>query len=280
MTLGEKIRAARMALGLTQAQLAEQLMVSRPAVTKWEADKGIPDIDNLKLIAQYLGVSLDELLADDGSADTRPSLEMEGVSEAKTEARVDRLQRLSIMGRVACCTILIDLLLSFICYWIIKDAAAVVLPILLACVPILLYRLWGPQERNRKWLIGGSIACLAITMAIHPALYALYTTIAYGKNGLHLILWKDLIFLTGGMILLELAGMIPFLVGKHSKTPLSVLLGYVIILGLTLLCTIGSYILIEKAALPSGIALLIGSIACIVGLAFTLRQSDHTIFKQ
>ncbi len=64
MTLGEKIKAARKNAGLTQEQMAEKLMISRPAITKWEMDKGIPDIENLKAIAKLLDVSLDYLLND------------------------------------------------------------------------------------------------------------------------------------------------------------------------------------------------------------------------
>lgn len=62
MTIGEKIRESRKRAGLTQEQLAEKLMVSRQAVCKWEADKGIPDIGNLKAISSLLHVSIDELL--------------------------------------------------------------------------------------------------------------------------------------------------------------------------------------------------------------------------
>jgi transcriptional regulator with XRE-family HTH domain len=47
MTLGEKIKKARIENGLTQEQLSEKMMVSRQAITKWEADKGIPDVSNL-----------------------------------------------------------------------------------------------------------------------------------------------------------------------------------------------------------------------------------------
>ncbi len=65
MTLGEKIKTARKNIGLTQEELAVKLSVSRPAVAKWETDKGIPDIENLKAISGLLGVSLDSLL-DDG----------------------------------------------------------------------------------------------------------------------------------------------------------------------------------------------------------------------
>ena len=51
--------------GLSQEELAEKLSVSRSAVAKWETDKGIPDINNLKYISQVLNVSIDYLL-DDG----------------------------------------------------------------------------------------------------------------------------------------------------------------------------------------------------------------------
>ena len=62
MTLGEKLKSARKSAGLTQEQLAQKLLVSRQAVTKWEADKGMPDIENLKQISRLLNVSIDYLL--------------------------------------------------------------------------------------------------------------------------------------------------------------------------------------------------------------------------
>ncbi len=69
MTLGEKIRSARKNAGLTQEQMAEKLMISRPAITKWESDKGIPDIENLKAISKLLDVSIDYLVNDGGELD-------------------------------------------------------------------------------------------------------------------------------------------------------------------------------------------------------------------
>lgn len=67
MTLGEKIRAARRNCGLSQEQLAEKMSVSRSAVAKWETDKGLPDVGNLKVLARLLNVSVDQLL-DEGEA--------------------------------------------------------------------------------------------------------------------------------------------------------------------------------------------------------------------
>ena len=62
MTLAEKLKDARKAAGLTQEQLAKKLAVSRQAITKWESDKGIPDVENLKLLSEVFGVSVDYLL--------------------------------------------------------------------------------------------------------------------------------------------------------------------------------------------------------------------------
>ena len=47
---------------LSQSQLAEQLNVSRQAVSKWENGTALPDIVRLVEIAQLLNVSLDELV--------------------------------------------------------------------------------------------------------------------------------------------------------------------------------------------------------------------------
>ena len=65
MTFGEKLKEARKAAGLSQEELAEKLSVSRSAVAKWETDSGMPDVSNLKAMAQLLGVSIDYLLDED-----------------------------------------------------------------------------------------------------------------------------------------------------------------------------------------------------------------------
>ncbi len=69
MTLGGKLKSARKSVGLTQEQLAEKLLVSRQAITKWEADKGMPDIENLKQLSKLLDISIDYLLDSGESID-------------------------------------------------------------------------------------------------------------------------------------------------------------------------------------------------------------------
>ena len=67
MHLGETIRAHRKQAGLSQEQLAEQLHVSRQAITKWECGKGIPDISNLIALSELFDLSLDALIKGDGA---------------------------------------------------------------------------------------------------------------------------------------------------------------------------------------------------------------------
>ena len=91
MTLGEKIKEARVKSGYTQAQFAEKLGVSRQAVTKWEADRGMPDVENLKLMSQLLGVSVDYLLDDGTELDlsvTREAIDLTAYEGSKFDKKV------------------------------------------------------------------------------------------------------------------------------------------------------------------------------------------------
>lgn len=62
MELPEKIQKLRKERGLTQEQFAEQLFVSRTAVSKWETGRGTPSMESLQMIAKLCGITLDDLL--------------------------------------------------------------------------------------------------------------------------------------------------------------------------------------------------------------------------
>ncbi len=65
MEFNEKLQELRRQRGLTQEELAEILYVSRTAISKWESGRGYPNIDSLKAIARFFGVTIDELLSND-----------------------------------------------------------------------------------------------------------------------------------------------------------------------------------------------------------------------
>ena len=62
MTLGQNIQALRHAAGLSQEGLGEKLGVSRQAISKWEADGAVPEVDKLIALSRLFGVSLHDLL--------------------------------------------------------------------------------------------------------------------------------------------------------------------------------------------------------------------------
>ena len=65
MEFHEKLQELRKSRKLTQEELAEELYVSRTAISKWESGRGYPSIDSLKEISNYFSVTIDELLSTD-----------------------------------------------------------------------------------------------------------------------------------------------------------------------------------------------------------------------
>lgn len=96
MTLGGKIREARKRCGLSQEQLAEKLCVSRSAIAKWETDKGMPDVGNLKMLSRLLNVSVDHLLDEGETADElviRESYNLASYGRGCKKVKKDRVIR-------------------------------------------------------------------------------------------------------------------------------------------------------------------------------------------
>ena len=70
LKIGEKIRTKRRERGLTQAELANILGVTKAAVSKWENEDSYPDITLLPQIAQIFHITMDELF--DYTIDQKP----------------------------------------------------------------------------------------------------------------------------------------------------------------------------------------------------------------
>ena len=65
MHLSEKIQLLRKQRGLSQEALADQLGVSRQAISRWETGSALPDAGNLLQLSRLFGVTADSLLSDD-----------------------------------------------------------------------------------------------------------------------------------------------------------------------------------------------------------------------
>lgn len=62
MSLGENLARQRKEKGMSQAELAEALNVSRQAVSKWEQDISIPSVESLIRLRELFGISIDGLI--------------------------------------------------------------------------------------------------------------------------------------------------------------------------------------------------------------------------
>lgn len=62
MKFHDRLFQLRKKEGLTQAELAEKLNVSRQAISKWEMGTATPDTENLLLLSKIFSVSIDYLI--------------------------------------------------------------------------------------------------------------------------------------------------------------------------------------------------------------------------
>ena len=85
MILAEKIALLRRQNGWSQEELADQLNVSRQAVSKWEGGTSIPDLDKILKLSALFEVSTDYLLKDELEAQETAEPEPEPVAEPESE---------------------------------------------------------------------------------------------------------------------------------------------------------------------------------------------------
>ena len=96
MTLGQRIQALRKQRGMSQEALGEVLGVSRQAVSKWEGDNGIPELDTLIAMSRLFDVTVGRLLGvedpDAGKGETENETDGTGTDD-NTEDRVEAVLR-------------------------------------------------------------------------------------------------------------------------------------------------------------------------------------------
>ena len=71
MTLGQKIKKLRSDKGLTQKDLADHVHVTFQTVSKWEKDENEPDVTTLRELSKLFGCSMDYLLSEEESEETK-----------------------------------------------------------------------------------------------------------------------------------------------------------------------------------------------------------------
>lgn len=200
MEFGEKLQALRKSRDLTQEALAEQLYVSRTAISKWESGRGYPSIDSLKAIAGYFSVSLDELLSSDAILT---------IAEAD-QKRLERRSRALVFGLLDCSAGLMLFLPFFgertgaavraVSLLSLAPAEACIKPILLAAVILLMLcgiaalalQNVGPviwQWGKDRLSLGLSTASVLLFIACTQPYAAVFTFVLLIIKALLLIKW-------------------------------------------------------------------------------------------
>ena len=91
MSFGEQLQILRRGHNLTQEQFAEQLKVSRQAVSKWESSKGYPEIEKIIYICNQYGVTMDELFNEEVPGQTEEQEEETAAPAEKKPLKSPRL---------------------------------------------------------------------------------------------------------------------------------------------------------------------------------------------
>ena len=111
--MGTFIKEQRMALGLTQQQLADQLHVTNKAVSRWETGNAYPDIALLDDLAAALSVSVEELCR--GERMPLPSANTNALlGDLICEVRQQKKDRAAKWLRILCLSIFFVILLTFL----------------------------------------------------------------------------------------------------------------------------------------------------------------------
>lgn len=181
MSFGERLQALRHSNGLTQEEFAEQLKVSRQAVSKWESSRGYPEIEKIIYICNHYGVSMNELFLDEVPPQQRSGGIEEQNSSAQPPLKSPSLKsafgnfftNLSPGNRLAfgvILTVVALALVTLLCTTLSKGATN---PVLWKIIWVSLLILFGIGEAvtvglTSIWFAAGALAALIVALLNGP----------------------------------------------------------------------------------------------------------------
>lgn len=101
MTLGKRISALRRDQNLSQEAIADELCVSRQAVSKWENDQSVPDMQNLIGLAKLLKVDVEYLASGELTEEMESDPLPEEVAASVQKGKTKRGKRLVVLALIA-----------------------------------------------------------------------------------------------------------------------------------------------------------------------------------
>ena len=65
MNIADRILYLRKSKGISQEELADKVGVSRQAVSKWESEQSMPDVEKIIIMSDFFGVTTDYYILND-----------------------------------------------------------------------------------------------------------------------------------------------------------------------------------------------------------------------
>ena len=142
MEISERLKQARTVSGMTQEQVAENIMVSRVTLSHWENGKTLPDIASLISLSDLYQISLDELLKGD------PKMTEKAKKDAKD---LKSNKRLILITAIFCIVVMAVYIASIIVGGEFKDFSQAATPWLLMGIGIAAVITYsGQKEETHK----------------------------------------------------------------------------------------------------------------------------------
>ena len=165
--IAKNIAALRTDAGMTQLKLAEVLSYSDKAVSKWERGEALPDVVVLKSIADYFGVSVDYLLAEEHDQAVTPRAQIKRRRQNRLAMSAISLVLVWLVATLVFATLMIvgSAIPTYLIY-IYALPTSFVLILVLNCV-------WGNRRFNY----------LIVTFLLWTAVLSVYLTVlSFGHN--------------------------------------------------------------------------------------------------
>lgn len=147
MTFGQKLKEARLRMGLTQEDLVREVGVTRQTVSNWENDRSYPDLGSIVKLSDLYGISLDNLLKKDAGLQKR------------LEEQRERTKRM-LSGLISLGMLLIAS--NFILTWLQQNALGIILGVmgigLVMAVHVLFVLKLGADRKE------AALRCLTLVM--------------------------------------------------------------------------------------------------------------------
>lgn len=165
---GENLKRVREEKGITQQTLADYLYVTRQAVSRWEGGSRYPDIMTAKKMAQYLEVTLDELLSDD---DMKLYTERSSILESQVSKKI-QLILLTIACMSAFLCSVLDVSNYFIDDYVSYENKGEMIKSILFTI-ILAYGIWGAIQDKLTPKIMAMVSSVFFGTAIITGVYCM-----------------------------------------------------------------------------------------------------------